>query len=144
MATRSKLEMTRMWAEIVIDRWKARIQEYDIGDTGELLKSLDAQVTMDSNGDPAKVTFVFLYYGRFPDMGVGGDITLSDAPDPSGHRKVKPWYSRVFIKEVETLGRMMAAKYGFDAAEAIGAFRDTMLNSKGLNIGKNDKAWYNL
>lgn len=139
MANRSKLEMTRMWAEIVLDRWKARMQAYNVGDTGELLKSLDAQVQLDSNGDPAKVTFVYLYYGRFPDMGVGGNITLSDVPDPSGHRKVKPWYSKVFIKEVETLGRMMATKYGIDAAEAISVFRDVTWTT-----GRNDKAWFNL
>ena len=139
MANRSKWEMTRMWAEIVLDRWKARMQAYNVGDTGELLKSLDAQVQLDSNGDPAKVTFVYLYYGRFPDMGVGGNITLSDVPDPSGHRKVKPWYSKVFIKEVETLGRMMATKYGIDAAEAISVFRDVTWTT-----GRNDKAWFNL
>lgn len=144
MATRSKWEMTRMWADIVLDRWKARMEAYNVGQTGELLKSLQAQVAVDSNGDPSKVTFLYLYYGRFPDMGVGGDITLSDVPDPSGHRHVKPWYSKVFIKEVATLGRMMAAKYGFDAAEAINAFRDTMLNKNGLNTRRNDDAWFNM
>lgn len=137
MATRSKWEMTRMWADIVLDRWKARMEAYNVGDTGDLLRSLQAQVETDSNGDPNKVVFLYLYYGRFPDMGVGGNITLSDVPDPSGHRKVKPWYSKVFIREVEKLGLMMATKYGWDAAEAIAAFRDTTFGTR-----RNDEAWF--
>ena len=147
MANRTKWEMTRMWAMIVLDRWKARMTEYDMGQTGNLLKSLDAQVRRDANGDPEKITFLYLYYGRFPDMGVGGDISLSDVPDSSGRRQVKPWYSKVFIKEVTKLGRMMAAKYGWDAAEAISVFRDTMYSSKNgtiVNTARNDKYWFNM
>lgn len=145
MPKHTKLEMTRMWADIVLDRWKARMAAYNVGQTGELLKSLQAQVQMDSNGDPAKVTFLYLYYGRFPDMGVGGDISLADVPDSSGHRKVKPWYSNVFVREVNKLGQMMAAKYGWEAAEVIGAFRDTMYNKKTgyINTRRNDEAWFN-
>lgn len=139
MAGRSKLEMTRMWADIVLDRWKARIEAYHIGQTGELLRSLQAQASYDSNGDPTKVTFLFLYYGRFTDMGVGGNITLADVPDSSGHRQVKPWYSKVFMKEVATLGRMMATKYGIDAAEAISAFRDVSFTT-----ASNDEAWFRI
>lgn len=139
MAERTKLEMTRMWADIVLDRWRARMVEYNVGQTGELLKSLQAQVTLDANGDPNKIVFLYLYYGRFPDMGVGGDISLSDVPDKTGHRQVKPWYSRVFMTEVMKLGRMMAQKYGLDAAQAISAFRDVTFTTR-----RNDEAWFNL
>lgn len=137
MAKRSKLEMTQMWADIVLDRWKSRIEFFHIGDTGDLLRSLQAQVETDSNGDPKKIVFLYLYYGRFVDMGVGGNITLDDVPDPSGHRIPKPWYSKVFIREVEKLGSMMAAKYGWDAAEAIQAFRETTFGTR-----RNDAAWF--
>ena len=139
MAERTKLEMTRMWADIVLDRWRARMVEYNVGQTGELLKSLQAQVTLDANGDPNKIVFLYLYYGRFPDMGVGGEISLSDVPDKTGHRQVKPWYSRVFMTEVMKLGRMMAQKYGLDAAQAISAFRDVTFTTR-----RNDEAWFNL
>lgn len=139
MAERTKLEMTRMWADIVLDRWRARMVEYNVGQTGELLKSLQAQVTLDANGDPNKIVFLYLYYGRFPDMGVGGEISLSDVPDKTGHRQVKPWYSRVFMTEVMKLGRMMAQKYGLDAAQAISAFRDVTFTTR-----RNDEAWLNL
>ena len=68
----------------------------------------------DSNGNPQKVTFLFLYYGKFPDMGVGRGVKLGD---PSGNRQRKPWYSSVFLKEVYALGRLLAEKYGIDAAQ---------------------------
>ncbi len=134
---RTKLEMARAWADIVIDRWRKRMEVLDIGDTGELLKSFTAQVTSDAQGDPAKITFAFLYYGRFPDMGVGRGVTLSDVPSPS--REVKPWYSSTFMAEVVKLGKFMAAKYGWDAAEEISAFSDSMVGT-----AKNDDAWYNI
>lgn len=140
MAERTKLEMARAWAEIVIDRWRKRMEALDVGDTGALLKSFEAQVAADSNGDPAKITFAFLYYGRFPDMGVGRGVTLSDVPDAS--RKVKPWYSQTFMKEVLALGRMMAHKYGIDAAMAVSAFQNSIYDTAG--IVKNDAAWHAL
>ena len=74
MAQRTKLEMTQRWAEIVIERWQARMEALEVGDTGTLLRSFRAQVDQDSSGDPTKVTFAFLLYGRFPDMGVGLDF----------------------------------------------------------------------
>lgn len=131
MATKSKFEMAERWAEIVIERWQARMTALNIGDTGELLRSFHAQVQRDAAGDPAKVTFTFLYYGRFPDMGVGRGVTLSDAPAPG--RPVKPWYSQTFLGEVVKLGRMLAAKYGIDAAMAISAFSDSIYQS-GITI----------
>lgn len=139
MAKRSKLEIAQAWADITIDRWKRRMEVLEVGTTGELLKSFTAHITSDAAGDPAKITFAFLYYGRFPDMGVGRGVKLSDTPDPTGRRKIKPWYSDTFRTEVAKLGRMMAARFGIEAAEAISAFR-------GVTIGteRNDEAWYNL
>ena len=142
MAERTRLEVAQDWAEIVIDRWRKRMEALDVGETGALLKSFEAQVTADSKGDPAKIVFAFLYYGRFPDMGVGRGITLSDVPDSSGRRKVKPWYSQTFMTEVVKLGRMMAEKYGIEAAMAVSAFQNSMYESAGIR--KNDAAWYEL
>ncbi|MBR3653255.1 MAG: hypothetical protein IKN60_04805 [Bacteroidales bacterium] len=139
MAKRSKLEIAQAWADITIDRWKRRMEVLEVGSTGELLKSFTAHITSDAAGDPAKITFAFLYYGRFPDMGVGRNVKLSDTPDPTGRRKIKPWYSETFRIEVVKLGRMMAARFGIEAADAISAFRDVSFET-----AKNDSAWYNL
>lgn len=139
MAGRSKLEIAQAWAEITIDRWKQRMAALEVGSTGELLKSFVAHVTADAQGDPSKITFAFLYYGRFPDMGVGRGVKLGDTPDRTGHRRIKPWYSDTFRTEVVKLGRMMATRFGIEAAEAISAFRDVSFTTE-----KNDSAWYNL
>ena len=69
-------EMAERWADIVIERWIRKIQSLNIGSTGELLKSLEAQVAVDAKGDPQKITFLYLYYGIFTDMGVGKNVKL--------------------------------------------------------------------
>lgn len=129
------MEMAQRWADIVIERWIRKIQSLHIISSGELLKSLEAHVASDSNGDPEKITFLYLYYGKFPDMGVGRGVKLGE----TGNRKVKPWYSSTFLKEVNTLGRLMAERYGYDAATLpLRAF-------EGISHSDfNDKAYRNL
>lgn len=129
-------EIAERWAEIVIERWIRKIQALNIGSTGELLKSLEAHVAVDAQGNPEKITFLYLYYGIFTDMGVGKNVKLGSE---KGNRKKKPWYSSVFLKEVNALGRIMAERYGYDAATLpLKAF-------EGMSSGKfNDLAYYNL
>lgn len=128
--------MAERWADIVIERWIRKIQSLNIGSTGELLKSLQAQVAVDANGNPAKITFLYLYYGIFTDMGVGRGVKLGDKSDT---RKKKPWYSSVFLKEVNILGRKMAERYGYEAATIpLRAFEGIS------SFAKNDAAYYNL
>lgn len=111
-----KLLTVQRWAEIVILRWQERIAAFEIGDTGALARSFSAHVMADSKGDPLKVSFTFLYYGRFVDMGSG-----------TGTRTKKPWFSSVFFREIEALGNLMATKYGFDAAQLC-AFNGPTIN----------------
>lgn len=105
-------QSVRRWADIVIERWQQKIKQLDVIDTGELYKSFAAQVISDAAGDPVKVTFTFLYYGRFSDMGAGIGME-------AGNRQRKPWYSSVFIREVNMLGMLMAKRYGYDAGEVL-------------------------
>ena len=129
-------EMAERWADIVIERWIRKIQSLNIGSTGELLKSLEAQVAVDAKGDPQKITFLYLYYGIFTDMGVGKNVKLGSE---KGNRKMKPWYSSTFLKEVNALGRLMAERYGYEAASIpIKAFEGISSSSF------NDAAYYNL
>lgn len=138
MAELDYKEMAERWAEIVIERWIRKIQSLNIGSTGELLKSLQAQVQVDANGNPAKITFLYLYYGIFTDMGVGRRVKLGQAGQGNNRQK-KPWYSSVFLKEVNTLGRVMAERYGYDAATIpIRAFEGIS------SAAYNDAAYYNL
>ena len=129
-------EMAERWADIVIERWIRKIQSLNIGSTGELLKTQEAQVAVDANGDPQKITFLYLYYGIFTDMGVGKNVKLGSE---KGNRKKKPWYSSTFLKEVNALGRLMAERYGYEAASIpIKAFEGISSSSF------NDAAYYNL
>ena len=129
-------EMAERWADIVIERWIRKIQSLNIGSTGALLKSLEAQVAVDANGDPQKITFLYLYYGIFTDMGVGKNVKLGRE---KGNRKKKPWYSSTFLKEVNALGRLMAERYGYEAASIpIKAFEGISSSSY------NNAAYYNL
>jgi len=107
------------WADIVLERWIRNIQSMHIGSTGELLRSLQAHVTVDAKGDPEKITFAYLYYGVFVDMGVGRGVHLGDH---SGRREKKRWQSSIFLREVATLGRMMAERYGYEAAKNMAVF----------------------
>lgn len=131
-------EIAERWADIVLERWIRKIQALHIGSTGELVKSLQAHVAVDAQGNPAKITFLYLYYGIFTDMGVGRSVKLGQAGQ-GNKRERKPWYSSVFLKEVNTLGRLMAERYGYDAATIpLRAFE----GMSGTSF--NDQAYYNL
>lgn len=95
MAELDYKEMAERWAEIVIERWIRKIQSLNIGSTGELLKSLQAQVQVDANGNPAKITFLYLYYGIFTDMGVGRRVKLGQAGQGNNRQK-KPGIHQCF------------------------------------------------
>lgn len=132
----NKREMAERWAGYVIERWIRKISQLGIGSTGELLKSLEAQVAVDADGNPEKITFLYLYYGIFTDMGVGRGVKLGDSSD---RRQRKPWYSSVFMKQVAILGRKMAERYGYDAATLpLRAFES--ISSTAFN----DAAYHNL
>lgn len=111
------LEMVQAWADIVIKRWVTKITQLNVVESSELLRSFTSQVMLDAQGDPFKVTFTFLYYGIFSDMGVGKGVPY--ALVPTSNRRAKPWYSRQFTAEVHKLAEIMAQRYGDRALEAI-------------------------
>lgn len=117
MSEKSTYEILKEWADIVIQRWLSKINQLKVIDTTELLRSFTSQIYTDSKGDPVKVVFAFLYYGIFPDMGVGRGVKYEDVP--TSNRQAKPWYSNQFHREVIKLGYLMAERYGEKAMEAI-------------------------
>ncbi len=135
MSEVSTLEMLQAWAEIVIQRWTARISMFGVVETSELLRSFTSQVHTDANGDASKVVFTFLYYGIFPDMGVGKGVPYDKVSQ--SNRRAKPWYSKQFFNEVRKLGYLMAERYGEKAMEAI-----SLIESKNfIRSESNDTAW---
>jgi hypothetical protein len=124
MANNTNLKLTvEAWAEIVIERWRDKIEKLDIQYSYQLADSFVWDVVMNANGDPQKIGFAFKYYGKFVDMGVGNGVTIGDvgelrasrsADGANSHnrRRPKAWYSKTLAGQVKALARIMAEKYG--------------------------------
>lgn len=117
MSETTTFEILQEWAEIVIQRWISKISRLNVIDTGELMRSFTSQVYTDANGDASKIVFTFLYYGIFPDMGVGKGVPFEKVGQ--SNRVPKPWFSKQLYNEVKKLGYIMAERYGEKAMEAI-------------------------
>lgn len=123
----------RQWAEITIQRWVMRMGRIGFGpeSTGALINSFSSLAPFlmnEANGDTAKVTFAFLFYGYYWDEGVGrgykrgnqGDLqSLADWAEThgQGHRKKHRWFNKVYWHEVNQLARLMAEQYGQEAVD---------------------------
>ena len=123
------------WARITIQRWVMRMGKIGFGpeSKGNLINSFDSLAPFlmnESNGDTAKVTFTFLFYGYYWDEGVGrgyqrgnqGDLqSLSDWSEThgKGHRKKHRWFNKIYWHEVNQLARMMAEQYGEEAVKGM-------------------------
>ncbi len=100
---RNKLVNLKEWAEITMQRWRMRIAKLKFlpSHSGDLINSFRAHVMNDANGNPEKVAFTFLYYGYYVDAGAG-----------PGQRMPKVWFNKIYWREFNQLGRMMAEQYG--------------------------------
>ncbi len=96
------------WAQYVIERWESKVVSLNIGDTYQLLHSFASTVYLESGGDTARVNFLFNYYGKFVDMGVGNGITLENRWNKEHARKRKLWYTPVFFGQVKRLAEILA------------------------------------
>lgn len=133
MSDKGSIDIVTAWADIVIQRWETKISRLGIIETQELLRSFTSQVELDAQGDPFKITFTFLYYGIFPDMGVGKGVKYDQVA--GSNRRAKPWYSKQLASEIRKLAGFMAERYGERAQEAI------RLIENRSTTGKNDAAW---
>jgi hypothetical protein len=111
------------WAEITIKEWIKKVRELGIGATGQLVNSFYHHVNTNANGIPEYVNFVFEYYGRMVDWGVGRSVTIEnrDMLVNSGvsTRRQKPWFSSVFYTQLAVLKHLMAEKYAQKAAVVV-------------------------
>ena len=121
------------WANITIERWIMRMGKIGFGpeSTGHLINSFESFAPFllnEANGDKAKVSFTFLYYGYYWDEGVGngykhgngGNLeSLSDWSETNGegHRKKHRWFNKVYWHEVNQLARLLSQQYGEEAVK---------------------------
>lgn len=101
------------WAAITIKEWIAKARTLDVPD-GQLLSSFQSHVVTNADGDPIKVEFLFNWYGRMVDMGVGSGVPLDvrDAMISGGmtKRRPKPFLYVTFYKQLAVLRHLLAEK----------------------------------
>lgn len=119
--------MAQEWADITIERWIKKTSRMKIGSTGALVRSFASSIQADARGDVQKITFTFLYYGIFVNMGVGRGTNLQQVG--TTNRIKKPWYSSVVRREVYKLGELMIERYGSKVLSALRMVEQTIIYS---------------
>lgn len=122
---RQEAYIASRWAEIVIERWQKKIAKYKMGSTGALVRSFTSAVEVDAKGDVQKITFTYLYYGMFVDMGVGRGTKYSQRGTTK--RQIKPWYSSVVRREIYKLGELMIEKHGVKVLDSMRLMEKTLI-----------------
>lgn len=101
------------WADIVIEKWHAKITELKVYDKGNLDDSLMQDLLVNSGVDIDKIEFTFKLYGIFVDMGVGKEISKGNSGDLgfTPERKAKEWFSRKYYGQIMKLREILMEKY---------------------------------
>ena len=105
------------WADMLIMIWVERMAALGVSNAYLHASSFAYFVYASAGGDIDKINFVFNYYLKFTDMGVGKGVSLQDRQNMATRRKNKQWYSKTFLLEVKKLTNMLAEKY----AQHVGA-----------------------
>lgn len=106
-----------MFAKYVVQKWQTKIRELGVEDTKALFNSFVYEVRTNAAGNVDRMIFVFNYYGRMVDMGVGKGITLDDVG--ISDRAPKRWFTPVLFAEVGKLSKLMALDLAFKVNKSI-------------------------
>jgi hypothetical protein len=152
MAENTNLTLTvEAWADIVIKEWLNKMDALSVGNTGTLAESFEKQVITETNGDPRKIRFLFEWYGRMVDYGVGVGVDIENRKEmvAAGKttRKKKQWYTSVFYKQLAVLRHLLEEKTA-KQIEKIITVNMSELNSEGLknvrrHVNPRDKFTFN-
>lgn len=107
------------WASIVIEKWRAKIVEMQVWETGTLYDSVKLLEELLSNAgtSPDKIEFSFKLYGLYRDLGVGKGMAGNEGDlGYSPGRERKEWYSNVYFAQVMRLREILQEKYSQAAA----------------------------
>jgi hypothetical protein len=118
------------WADMVIEIWLAKMHQLGIHNASEHALEFEWHAYNAAGGDIARVVFVFEYFLKFTDMGVGKGVSLSTRSQVNTRRRQKQWYSATFLLEVKKLRNILATKY---------ARKGTMMIIE--NLSDNALAW---
>jgi hypothetical protein len=121
------------WLTIAVERFQNSLKKNKVGVSEKLFNSFLTNIIQGSAGNISKIEILFLFYGRYVDMGVGkgfpigGRKTFKDFNkyrNQSGklhsvRRKPKKWYSKTKAFEIGKLTEILAEQYGMQTAKAV-------------------------
>lgn len=97
--TLSLKDTVSAWADIVLNKWRDKIIEMKVYDSGALYESLKYTMFVEAGDNPSKIEFTYNFYGIFQDRGTG---TV----------KQREWNSKVYYSQVMRLKEILIEKYG--------------------------------
>ncbi len=104
-------ETIKAWADIVIQKFHAKITELKVYDKGYLEDSLLYEMMVNAGNDIEKIEFGFKLYGIFVDMGVGKYLSKSDSNSSENSRQPKEWLSKKYYGQVMKLREILLEQY---------------------------------
>jgi hypothetical protein len=122
------------WLQIAVERFQFALRERKIGVTSALFKSFVTNIFQNGSGSISRVEILFLFYGRYVDMGVGRGFPIGGRRTNKKFdsyrfgngklkinpiRKPKPWYSKTKAREVGRLTTILAEQYGMNSAKVV-------------------------
>ncbi len=101
------------WADIVLEKWHAKITELKVYYRGLLNDSLLNEMLVNAGNDIDKIEFSFKLYGIFVDMGVGREMSKGNSGDLgfTPTRQPKEWYSKKYYGQVMRLREILMEQY---------------------------------
>ncbi|NHZ84400.1 MAG: hypothetical protein GWP19_00785 [Planctomycetia bacterium] len=103
------------FAKIVIGKWEFNVVKFNLISSGDLLRSFQYTVSGEANGDGAIISFVFEYYLRMLEMGVGKGSQIGKPTT----RKRYPVFTKTFNAEVHRLAELLANQYATEGALSV-------------------------
>lgn len=123
------------WQKYTVKSWQDKFIKLRIGQKDS--KRVDTRLISDNQGIVQRFLFMFAYYLRFVDWGVGRGVSIGDVgllskarrlegKQSGNRRRPKRWYYKPFAYNLHRLAEIMAEKY---AEHATGTIK-TILEAK--------------
>jgi hypothetical protein len=107
-------ETLKAWADIVLEKWHAKLTDLKVYDQGYLYDSLLYDLLLNAGENIEKIEFSFKLYGIYVDLGVGKGFKKNNSGDLGFKpvRQPKEWYSKKFYGQVMRLREILIEQYG--------------------------------
>lgn len=129
ISPKAELDLIK-WAQIVVEKFEYNLASRDLISSHELINSFASHVASEANNNSALISFGFLYYFKFIDMGVGRGVSYGDvgilrekrraygSAGVNPRRKI-PVFNKTFYAQVLRLGELVALKYATQGAASV-------------------------